>query len=105
MLVFDKASTDDDDTFQSWFNSPELTGCVSTPGIAGLQRYRRSKTQRYSGKESPSYLTIYTIETADLPSVLSELHGCNAGLLESDKSSSGRSAFVFEALGTRIEHK
>jgi hypothetical protein len=105
MLVFDKASTGDDDTFQSWFNSPEFTGCVSTPGIVGLQRYRRSKVQRYSSKESPSYLAIYTIETADLKSVFSGLHGCNAGLFESGKSGSGRPVFVFEALGSRIERK
>lgn len=105
MLVFDKASTDDDDAFQSWFRSPELTGCVSTPGIVGLQRYRRSKVQRYSGKESPSYLAIYTIETADLKPVFSGLHGCNAGLFEGGESGSGRPVFVFEAWGPRVERK
>ena len=72
-LVFSEAQPGRDAEFNDWFDNHQLPDVLKVPGFIGGQRFRLQPEG--DGVDGVTrYLTIYEIETNDLPATIADLH-------------------------------
>jgi hypothetical protein len=68
-LVFSTALPGRDAEFNQWYDQTHIFEALTSPGFVAAQRFRIADTQVMPSTESklPPYVTIYELDTDDLP--------------------------------------
>src|SRR5438067_13010384 len=67
-IVMSNAQTGQDEAFNRYLDEQYIPDVLDVPGFVSAQRYRFA-----AGSGQYQYMTIYELETDDLPAVLSEV--------------------------------
>jgi hypothetical protein len=59
--------------FDHWCDTQHISDVLEIPGIVGATRYQATANQSGSGEAVLRYMTVYDIESNDLPGVIAEL--------------------------------
>lgn len=73
IIVLLNANEGQDAQFNDWFTNIHLPDALRIPGFLNGQRFRLTDVQREGASRQWQYLTVYEVQTDDLPGIIAEL--------------------------------
>lgn len=73
MVVMINCIEGTDEHFNHWYENFHIRDIMSNPGFVSAQRYRLADEQRGTKRPEHRYLTIYELETDDLPAMYEQM--------------------------------
>lgn len=73
LIVLINAIEGREDEFNNWFINQHVPDVLTIPGMKTAQRFELAEHQREGAKKEFRFLTLYDVETDDLPWVIHEM--------------------------------
>jgi hypothetical protein len=101
MMVLTRCKPGTDAEFNDWYDRIHIPDLLTIPDVVGAQRFKLAETQRVESRPEHNYLSVYELETDNLPATYKDMGERIAGFAKTDTLERPTWVYVYSAIGER----